>query len=230
MKAYIIRIELTGSEPLVWRQVVIPAGLTFKDLHDVIQNATNFKSGVPKGLYHLYDFELPDANIVVTDNEEMMLDHKDFMANRDVYEKRLEDIPPEFQDFERRRQEGLSREFWRPGKLSVDRFLKSGKPIEYMYDFGDGWQFEIKLDRTVENYPFGYASLLDGAEDAPPEDAGGLGGFYDFLKAYRDPGHPEHRSMKAWARSQGYQKYDPVKIQKRLTAIVFYDHDPDCLK
>ena len=184
MKAYIIRIELTGSEPLVWRQVVIPAGLTFKDLHDVIQNATNFKSGVPNGLYHLYDFELPDANIVVTDNEEMMLDH----------------------------------------------FLKSGKPIEYMYDFGDGWQFEIKLDRTVENYPFGYASLLDGAEDAPPEDAGGLGGFYDFLKAYRDPGHPEHRSMKAWARSQGYQKYDPVKIQKRLTAIVFYDHDPDCLK
>ena len=47
MKAYIINIELVGSEPLIWRRVIMPAGATFNRLNDVIQNVTNFLSGYP---------------------------------------------------------------------------------------------------------------------------------------------------------------------------------------
>lgn len=44
MKAYIIKIELEGSDPLVWRRVIMPADATYKRLHDIIQNVTNFQS------------------------------------------------------------------------------------------------------------------------------------------------------------------------------------------
>ena len=45
MKAYIIKIELLDSYPLIWRRVVMPADATFRRLHDVIQTVTNFLSG-----------------------------------------------------------------------------------------------------------------------------------------------------------------------------------------
>ncbi len=45
MKAYIIITELIGSEPLIWRKAIMPAGATFNRLHDVIQAVTNFRSG-----------------------------------------------------------------------------------------------------------------------------------------------------------------------------------------
>ena len=53
MKAYKTKIELTGSYPLIWRRVIIPAGATFNRLHDIIQNVTNFKSGYPYESCHL---------------------------------------------------------------------------------------------------------------------------------------------------------------------------------
>ena len=45
MKAYIIKIELQNTKPLIWRKVIMPAGATFNRLHDVIQTVTNFQSG-----------------------------------------------------------------------------------------------------------------------------------------------------------------------------------------
>ena len=47
MKSYIIKIELHGSDPLIWRRVIMPAGATFNRLHDIIQSVNNFKSGYP---------------------------------------------------------------------------------------------------------------------------------------------------------------------------------------
>jgi len=70
LKSYIIRIELEESNPLIWRRVIMPAGATFKRFHDIIQNVTNFQSGYPHGGYHLYEFDLPEENKIVTDNEE----------------------------------------------------------------------------------------------------------------------------------------------------------------
>ncbi len=42
MKAYVIKIELIDSGPLIWRKVIMPAGDTFNRLHDVIQKVANF--------------------------------------------------------------------------------------------------------------------------------------------------------------------------------------------
>lgn len=57
------------------------------------------------------------------------------------------------------------------------------------YDFGDDWNFTITLEDIVDDYYFGFATLLDGAGTAPAEDVGGLNGFYEFLEAYKDSKH-----------------------------------------
>ena len=66
MKAYKIKIELTGSKPLIWRRVLVPAEITFKRLHDVIQFAMGW------GNDHLYDFNLKEEKLRITSDEEVV--------------------------------------------------------------------------------------------------------------------------------------------------------------
>ncbi len=52
-------------------------------------------------------------------------------------------------------------------------FTHARKPISYVYDFGDSWQHEITLEKTVALDPAApYAVCVDGRGDAPVEDCG----------------------------------------------------------
>ena len=221
MKSYITKIELQDSEPLVWRRVIMPADATFNRLHDVIQTVTNFQSGYPHGDYHLYEFDLKEQNIIVTNDDEAYQEHLHFKKNRKAYEERLRTMPPELKKFEKAHQESLQAKVRKPTGLKIDDYLEKYKEILYRYDFGDGWEFIIRLEDIVDDYYFGYPTLLDGAETSPPEDVGGIPGFYDFLEAYRDEKHPEHKEMKAWAEEQGFREYDPEWINERLKSIAY---------
>ena len=221
MKAYIITIELKHSDPLIWRRIIMPAGITFNRLHDVIQTVTNFQSGYPDGDYHLYEFDLQEENIRVTNDEEAYQEYRHFKKNRKAYEERLGTMPPEQAEFEKAYQQRLQMVVHKPTGLKIDGYLKKYKELIYNYDFGDSWQFAIKLEDMVDDYYFGYPTLLDGAETAPPEDVGGIPGFYDFLKAYRDKNHPEHEKMKVWASGQGFREYYPEWINRLLKGIAY---------
>lgn len=219
MKSYIIKIELEESNPLVWRRVIMPAGATYRRLHDVIQNVTNFQSGYPHGGYHLYEFDLTKENRSVTDDEEAYLQHQHYKKNKKYFEERLKTMDPELLQFEVPYQERLKIEVRRPSTLKIDDYLEQHKEIRYNYDFGDDWWFTIRLEEIVDDYYFGYPTLRDGAEIAPPEDVGGIHGFYKFLEAYRNPKHPEHKAMKEWAESLYFREYDPDWINDRLKGI-----------
>lgn len=71
--------------------------------------------------------------------------------------------------------------------------------ILYEYDFGDGWMHEIVLAREPAAELVSGPICLDGARSGPPEDVGGPGGYESFLRAFADPGDPEHRAMRRWA-------------------------------
>ena len=62
---------------------------------------------------------------------------------------------------------------------------------------------------------------MGGTETAPPEDVGGIPVFYEFLKVYRDPKHPEHKEMKDWAESQYFREYDPNWINGFLKSRMY---------
>lgn len=219
MKSYIIKIELIGSDPLIWRRVIMPAGATFNKLHEIIQKVTNFQSGYIYEVYHLFEFDLGD--LIVTNDEEAYLEHQHYKKNKKMYEERLKSMPEEFLEFEIPYQERLKIEVRKPTTIKADEYLERNKEFKYNYDFGDGWEFIVKLEDIVEDYYFGFPTLLDGAETAPPEDVGGLYGFYEFLKIYRDNKHPEHEEIKAWAESSYFREYDPDFINDILKGIKY---------
>ena len=64
------------------------------------------------------------------------------------------------------------------------------------------------MEKTIEDYEFGYPIILEGKGACPPEDVGGLGGYKEFLEAWNDPKHPEHESMRQWGESQHYREFD----------------------
>ena len=197
MKSYIIKIEIAGSEPIIWRRVIMPAGATFNRLNYIIQNVTNFQSGYPYGDYHLYEFDLREENLIVTNDEEAFQSHQHYKKNKKMYDERLKTMPTNMVEFEKQHQEQLKVEVKKPTRIKIDDYLEKYKEIKYIYDFGDNWIFTITLEDIVDDYYFGFATLLDDAETAPPEDVGGLDGFYEFLEAYRDSKHPDHQEIKA---------------------------------
>jgi hypothetical protein len=83
------------------------------------------------------------------------------------------------------------------------------KTIKYLYDFGDGWEHTIKVERVTEAVPgVAYPVLLDARGRCPPEDVGGPWGYDEFLEALADPDHESHADMKVWAG----RNYDPKVV------------------
>ena len=71
--------------------------------------------------------------------------------------------------------------------------------ILYEYDFGDGWLHVIVLEQVSDADPAGiYPWILAGKRACPPEDCGGLYGYYRLLHALSDPSHPEYDEMNDW--------------------------------
>jgi hypothetical protein len=70
-----------------------------------------------------------------------------------------------------------------------DRFV-------YLYDFGDSWEHDVVVEEILPaEKGTRYPRCLDGQRACPPEDVGGVWGYADFVKAIRDPRHPEHAEM-----------------------------------
>jgi hypothetical protein len=72
--------------------------------------------------------------------------------------------------------------------------------LVYDYDFGDSWEHEVLLE-AIRPRPSStrLPMVLAGRGACPPEDVGGLSGYYHFLKVIKDPNHPEHKDMLEWA-------------------------------
>jgi pRiA4b ORF-3-like protein len=73
------------------------------------------------------------------------------------------------------------------------------KTLRYLYDFGDGWEHTIKVERVVDPEPgILYPRLIEANGRCPPEDIGGPWGYAEFLEAIGDPKHERHAEFKEW--------------------------------
>ena len=73
------------------------------------------------------------------------------------------------------------------------------KTLRYLYDFGDGWEHTIKIERLIDPEPSTlYPRLIEAKGHCPPEDIGGPWGYAEFLEAIADPKHERHRELKEW--------------------------------
>ena len=85
-------------------------------------------------------------------------------------------------------------------KYKLSQLLKKEKDaIFYAYDFGDGWEHKITLEKILPFDPETALPLCIKAKGAcPPENVGGIWGYYNFLEALNDPNHLEHEDYKDW--------------------------------
>ncbi len=82
----------------------------------------------------------------------------------------------------------------------LNQLLKTEKDsVIYEYDFGGGWEHKITLEKILPFDPESILPICIKAKGAcPPEDVGGIWGYYDFLEALADQNHPEHDDYQGW--------------------------------
>jgi hypothetical protein len=81
-----------------------------------------------------------------------------------------------------------------------------GAKMIYEYDLGDSWEHGIVLEKQLPVDPnTKYPVCTDGRLACPPEDCGGILGFYDLVEAIADPNHEQHQELRDWL---GYD-FDP---------------------
>ncbi len=97
----------------------------------------------------------------------------------------------------------------------AEYFIKPGDRADYEYDFGDGWEHEIVLEKIQPRVPKTKCPrCLEGARACPPEDCGGVGGYESMLEIIFDPSHEEHESTMTWlGGSFDPELFDPKKVK-----------------
>ncbi len=83
--------------------------------------------------------------------------------------------------------------------MIADYFGKISKQAVYEYDFGDGWEHAIVLERVVPAEPKEkYPKIIAGANACPPDDCGGIGGYYDMLEILKDTKSYDCKEVREW--------------------------------
>ena len=85
-------------------------------------------------------------------------------------------------------------------RYTLDAVLgDSIREFVYDYDFGDSWRHRIKVTPvTKPNTDWSYPLCIAGARAAPPDDVGGVPGYFEFLSAIKNPKHEEHVRTLEW--------------------------------
>jgi hypothetical protein len=110
-----------------------------------------------------------------------------------------------------------------------DIVTHQNETFKYEYDFGDGWDHLI----TVENFQekddnLKYPICIDGQMNCPPDDSGGIHGFYNSMEILKDKKHPEYKENKVWfGRSYDMEKFEKEKVNRQLKKLKKYIKDWD---
>ena len=85
-------------------------------------------------------------------------------------------------------------------KYRIRQLLRREKDwIDYTYDFGDCWRHRITLQKILPvDRKVRLPVCVSGRRRCPPEDSGGLWGYYRNLRIMQDPEHPEYEDIRDW--------------------------------
>jgi hypothetical protein len=95
-----------------------------------------------------------------------------------------------------------------------------GSKAIYTYDFGDSWEHSIALEKRLPVDPnTAYPVCTDGQLACPPEDCGGIPGYYDLVEALSDPSHERHDEMLDWIGEFDPQGFSVESVNTLLTPL-----------
>lgn len=106
-------------------------------------------------------------------------------------------------------------------KVTLRQLLAGGKgnwKLRYEYDFGDGWEHQVTLEKRLDPEPgVKYPRCVGGENACPPENCGGVWGFYEMLEAIKDPANERHEELLEWLGGDfDPSEFDPVEATKAM--------------
>jgi hypothetical protein len=180
---YVLKITLIDSSPEIWRRIEVPMDFSFYDLHDAIQHVMPWEGS------HLHEFLIKDKT-----------DKSRKRATRRIGEPDLDNdsgVEVESED---------------------DVFLKDclphAKKVVYTYDFGDCWDHEIKLENVIQaEAKVKYPRCTGGQLACPPEDCGGISGYYNSLDTLKGDDCETKTELLEWFGSFDPESFDYTKVK-----------------
>lgn len=103
-------------------------------------------------------------------------------------------------------------------KIRVSDLLKKeNEKIIYEYDFGDGWEHELILEKILPvDKNIEYPVCLAGEMNCPPEDCGGIWGYANILEILAHPDHDEYEDVMEWLGGEFDPEYFNVEEKNEL--------------
>ncbi len=179
-KIFSLKVTLNGSSPQIWRRILVPKDYSFFDLHCAIQNAMGWFDS------HLHGFAIAQKGTART-------------INIKFPDPEGEDSFWQDDDYKDERKEKIA-----------DYFGKSIKQCVYTYDYGDGWNHTVLFEKELaadskQKYP----ECVTGKNACPPEDCGGIWGYYHLIEVINNPKDEEHKDMLEWLGLEDLKEFDP---------------------
>jgi len=186
-----LRIALRGSKPPIWRRVAVRSDITLGRLHEVIQITMGWTDS------HLHQFMFQDKSLINPDprhierlSAEGRYDEV-FTATRGIRVFVTKTTPwGDPSELEGEDEDAVT---------LAEVCPAAKRKLIYEYDFGDGWEHTVEAQKIEPPEPgVTYPVCLAGRKACPPEDCGGIFGYYDLLDAVADPQHEDHDDLAEW--------------------------------
>jgi hypothetical protein len=206
-EVYELKITLQNSKPPIWRRVAVPSSISLSGLHEVIQIVMSWSNS------HMHQFVIRNYRPKPT-KEEMrglvwsgQLDKLAMCMRRD---RCLSD--PQFEIEEAEDESRV---------MLCELAPKLKSKLIYEYDFGDSWKHLIevvKISPPVEGLK--YPLCIAGKHACPPEDCGGIWGYYEMLEAVKNPRHERHKEFADWLSPEfDPEEFDLEEINANLSNL-----------
>lgn len=89
--------------------------------------------------------------------------------------------------------------------------------MTYEYDFGDGWEHTLILEKVIDSDPdMKDPVCMAGERNCPPEDCGGAYGFMEMLEILKNPNHEEYETWKTWVGEEYDSERFDINMVNRL--------------
>lgn len=100
-------------------------------------------------------------------------------------------------------------------KVSIGELCsKVNDKLIYVYDFGDHWIHEVKVQKLLAARPGEqYPKCSKGKRASPPEDCGGIWGYGNLMEVLSDPGDEEYEELLDWVGGD----FDPEEFDLEAT-------------
>ena len=96
----------------------------------------------------------------------------------------------------------------------ADVLVDPGDRLGYLYDFGDHWDHDIKLEKVLPQDAglpaTGVPACLAGKGACPPEDCGGPWGYAQLKETLADPSAEDHKAALEWLGLEDPSDFDPA--------------------